>query len=68
MLIDWMYAAPKKSRKMLLAHENPESVRSGARGAIAQRWESWAHEGVLIPISGYLGDLSLHEIESAFAA
>lgn len=68
MLIDWMYAAPKKSRKILLAHEHPDAVRSGARGAIGQRWESWINDGVLIPISRYLGELRLNDIESALIA
>jgi hypothetical protein len=68
MLIDWMYGASKGSRKMLVAHENPESVRSGARGAIGKRWDSWINEGVLIPVTKYLGELSLKDIQAALAA
>jgi hypothetical protein len=65
MLIDWMYGAPKGSRTILLAHQNPESVRIGARGAIGKRWDSWIRGGVLIPVTKYLGELSLKDIEAA---
>jgi bifunctional DNA-binding transcriptional regulator/antitoxin component of YhaV-PrlF toxin-antitoxin module len=63
MVIDWIYGAPPGARRLLLAHPDPESVKRGARGAIASQWDSWLEAGALRTVSAYLGALTWSDIE-----
>jgi hypothetical protein len=63
-LIDWIYGADKGERKIVVAHENESELRSSARGAVSNAWDSWKNSGNLVVLSSFLCKLSWDDIRS----
>lgn len=63
-LIDWIYGADKGKRKIVVAHENEAELRSNARGAVSNAWDSWKNSGNLVVRSSFLCNLSWDDIRS----
>lgn len=46
-LTDWISQRPQGSRRLIVIHRDPSSLRDGARGAIRNNWDRWLANGVL---------------------
>ena len=62
MIVDWIYAAPKGRRRIVVAHAEPHSLREGSRDAMGNKWEGWTDAGVLIEMPKFLSNLSWDEL------
>jgi SIR2-like domain len=68
LLIEWLHSAPKRDRRLIVAHADCTGLRDGARGAIGNKWDSWIEAGVLNEIPKFLGDLSWPDLSDRMDA
>lgn len=61
-IIEWMHSAP--SRRLLVAHPQPEELKGKARPRIARYWDEWQSQGRLTPIAKGIEELSWPEIKA----
>ena len=62
-LIEWLSRPGKGRRRIVVAHTEPDTLVAGARGAIANKWESLKSNGDLIEIRKFLKDVQWGELQ-----
>ena len=60
-LLPWI----RPGRRLLLAHENPETARQSGRFAIERAWDRWSDAGQAVALPQFLGALTWEEIKRA---
>ncbi len=64
-LVNWLYAS--QNRRLVVIHRNPDTVRTTARGAIANKWDDWRRSGSLHVIQKWIQDLDEDALEVCLA-
>jgi hypothetical protein len=63
MLINWVYATPKRGRRLIVLHADEAMLMNGARGAIRSKWNNWRAQSLVRVIPHFLGDSSWAQIK-----
>ncbi|MFZ5984331.1 MAG: SIR2 family protein [Acidobacteriota bacterium] len=59
-LVEWMNG--DHSRRLIVAHGEPQQLLGGARSILRQLWDDWSKQGRLIVLTKWAQDLSWDEI------
>jgi hypothetical protein len=64
-IVNWLYG--RRHRRLVVIHRHPEDLRNSARGAISNKWHSWAESGRLKLVEKWVEELAPGELESCLA-